>query len=813
MNYLIKIKLLIFLFLIFSVNKNFASHYMGGEITWECIPAGQLNAGKFIFSMRLYRECGGITFGSSQILSSTSPAGNINMSLVSGWPKDISPDCNSGSFTGTGIGEITCLGAENTGADNTGAVSEYLYRSAPVMINGVPPNGGWLFNCGTCCRNPSTNISGQPGWKLRAKMYAFNNQNTYPCFDNSPVFAEKARTVILAGYPFQYNHNAFDKELDVLHFEWGVPLIDSITPVTYEPGYSYTNPLPDVNQNSSNVAALIDGNTGTISFTSYTTGAFVTSVKVSSYKSNVLVAEIWRDIQVVMLAAGTNLPPVVSPPFNNGTSYNDTITVGDTVNFALNGQDIEFLPNGSPQTMEIQVSGSQFGAYIPATGSSPATLDAATGCLNPPCATLTPAPDASAPLTGMLGIMTNFNWVTNSNHLTVDSNGVKHATVYNFVIHVSDDYCPAPASNNTVINITILPIYLPFFDNIEIESIIISQNGNVNLHWDALNDTANVFDSYYIYCANSINGPFTLIDSILDPNINTYSHNVNLNINDNKYYYLSLNQSYQGNHSTISSPIVTNIALVDSPSELCIANLQWNAFTENNNEKYDILKKEENASWLPLATTYLLNYTDTFATEKAQYRVELETAYITDSLGNTTASITQSGVVLQSHNVSIGSDSTICEDESFIILPTGNSYNSYEWSNGDNLNYFSVNGSDYGVGTHYIHVVASTNIGCYSRDTMMLTVEDCTSLNEVGNIDFNIYPNPNSGKFTIKFNNSDLNNVYIDIVDVNGKIIYQNNNISSNNLEIDISENAKGTYFIRVNNGGKALHKVITIIK
>ena len=34
---------------------------MGGEITWECIKAGP-DVGKYIFQMKVYRDCNGITF-------------------------------------------------------------------------------------------------------------------------------------------------------------------------------------------------------------------------------------------------------------------------------------------------------------------------------------------------------------------------------------------------------------------------------------------------------------------------------------------------------------------------------------------------------------------------------------------------------------------------------------------------------------------------------------------------------------------------------------------------------------------------------
>ena len=40
------------LVLTFATSKVQASHYMGGEITWQCIPTGQPNAGKYIFTMK-----------------------------------------------------------------------------------------------------------------------------------------------------------------------------------------------------------------------------------------------------------------------------------------------------------------------------------------------------------------------------------------------------------------------------------------------------------------------------------------------------------------------------------------------------------------------------------------------------------------------------------------------------------------------------------------------------------------------------------------------------------------------------------------
>ena len=48
---------LLFLLIIIGTSDVVASHYMGGEITWQCLANGN-----FRFIMKLYRECNGVTF-------------------------------------------------------------------------------------------------------------------------------------------------------------------------------------------------------------------------------------------------------------------------------------------------------------------------------------------------------------------------------------------------------------------------------------------------------------------------------------------------------------------------------------------------------------------------------------------------------------------------------------------------------------------------------------------------------------------------------------------------------------------------------
>lgn len=632
-----KLVFLFFTMLFAFGNKVDASHYMGGEITWECIPTGQPNAGKYIFIMKAFRECAGITFGTSETILSNSPAGSIPVTLQAGYPKDRSPQCNTNYLN------ITCA---TTTVPNTGGVSEYLFKSNPITLNGVPPASGWVFYWTGCCRNPCTNIPGTNSmdWYLKATMFPYNGANANPCFDNSPAFAEHPRTVITGGYPFTYNHNAYDKELDSLVYSWGQPLIAGGAPiVSYNAGYSYTSPLPGVMQNPLNVPAQINAQTGEISYTSHTTGAFVTSIRVNAYKCGIKVAEIMRDIQVVILPGVANTPPTVTAPFANPTTglfteYIDTVYAGDLVCFNMSATDFEFLPNGNPQTMTISSSGIQFGSYIPASGGNPSTFSTTTGCLNPPCATLTPAPSLTNPLAATFGVQTQFCWQTDCGHLnSVLACGVT-SNVYNFVIRVSDDYCPAPALNVSTITVVVQP--KPILKSPPIQCVEVLPNGDVKLKWSPVIDTMATFHSYHLYSYTN-NNPPVLVDSIMNINTTTYTH-VGANANQSAVnYFLKVKSGCPGLQSqTAPFDTVSTIFLSVVNPLNGTALLNWNPIRDSlltsSDTMYNVYREYPVGTWVYLGATPNLTYSDmvTVCGDTLKYYVTIADFHLVDGNGN-----------------------------------------------------------------------------------------------------------------------------------------------------------------------------------
>src|SRR5436853_6550058 len=94
------------LFFLFSLQLK-ASHLYGGEITWKCITTG-IDAGKFVFTLKAYRDCNGIPFvppNALTIYSTNSTAANYpsiwSIPMGQATITDISPsfcpsNCNTG---------------------------------------------------------------------------------------------------------------------------------------------------------------------------------------------------------------------------------------------------------------------------------------------------------------------------------------------------------------------------------------------------------------------------------------------------------------------------------------------------------------------------------------------------------------------------------------------------------------------------------------------------------------------------------------------------------------------------------------------
>ncbi|MHC1708343.1 MAG: gliding motility-associated C-terminal domain-containing protein [Bacteroidales bacterium] len=639
----------------------FASHYMGGEIWWECLPNG-----KYKFHARLYQECFGIDYNNTETMECTNVPGITSFPMNLVVINDITPVC----FNNPTFPHITCDGV--TGS-NQGGVREWVYESAQMNLPATPPPPqGWIFAINICNRNPCANIvdASQYCGYLRAIMYPYSQQSNYSnCWENSPKFIERPSTVICTGYPFSYNPNAYDPELDSLVYQWAEPWTDYNQPITgYVFPYTYNSPLPGPYWNPNNVPATVNPNTGEVSFTSFTSGAYVTVNKVSAYKCGEKVADIFREMQIVLLPCAGNDPPTVIIQYPNGDTLNnyiDTVFAGATVRYNMWAYDGQMLNDTfTPQNIKVTATGLQLGE----NGTSTTT-----GCLNPPCAqlywgdSLNPLP---LPALGVWALNTQFRWQTDCSHLATETGCGGVSNVYNFVIRTSDDYCPAPAIKWTTITIVVKNAIMPHPNPRCVET---ESNGNIRITY-SIPDTfeiPNTWNAYLIYRSKNVNGPYTLIDSLKSDNGygvgTTVWKDLTAHGNDTVYYYYMQTRSgCYGNYFSGHSDTISNILLNTSNPGGGMALNEWNApfdpLISSSSGLYTVYRRVDN-TWVTLNTTTGL--TDTSPVTGCGYikfRIGIADSSGCESLSNIDSALFQASTPPELRCISVETNGDVTVD-------------------------------------------------------------------------------------------------------------------------------------------------------
>lgn len=456
-----------------------ADHAMGGEITWKCSGNG------YIFELVFYRDCNGADINSiSETIEvwNNSSVTSIPVLFVS--RQDISPTC---SAVAGSPGPLTC-GNGTGGGNGTGAVEKAIYRSAPIILPGIPPAAGWIFTYHIFSRNGNISNLQNPityGLTISATMFPGPTTTAGVCTDNSAQFLQDPYFISCVGDPYEYNLHPVDVDLDSIHTLFGTPYDDftgtynpgtNPIPVPFEVGYSVNSPTPDATFAAGNIPATLNPTNGNLTFTSNTVGSYVIKVQAESYRNGTKISVVEREMQIyVVNCAGTNTAPDVVGPFAG--AFNTTVTAGTLVNFTLQSTDVELLQDGTPQNNSLTATG------IELTGS----------CAISPCATLNPVPV----VTGVQGVSTNFSWQTDCAHVPILYGRPKQSVDYTFVFKVQDNYCQIPKATYKTITITVVsPAIIGATD---ITCITTATNGDVTVTWDPVLDPAGTFAGYNLY--------------------------------------------------------------------------------------------------------------------------------------------------------------------------------------------------------------------------------------------------------------------------------------------------------------------------
>lgn len=595
--------------------------FRGGEITWACTPQGN-----FRFIMKLYRDCAGPgTFADTLWIRSNAP-GFDSIGMVRTAISDITPtcDCPAGAA-------LSCATATQTGS---GALEEHTYTSTAffpygVNLTGVPPITGYYFAFEGNGRAPSTNlVPGNSNFAIRSVMYPYPNSTLQVCFDDTPDFLERSPIVTCSGSSNWYIHKHLDRELDSITWEWARPLHDINTPImAYQPGYAFNHPLPGLVHDTANIPSTLNPQNGDLSFTSHTTGSFSVVVKATAYKCGHKVAEIFREMPVIIIPCAPNNPPDIT--VNGQLSFlTDTIFPGALVSYLIAATDTDTCQGSSPASLQT-VKLSTFGKHY-ATPIMPPV------CFNPPCATLSPVIHHDSMLTGSPSVQTTLTWQTGCQHIATNDGCGSTTNKYDFIFTATDNFCPVPAKRTIRFRIVVMP--KPPLLSTPIVCADVDTNGVVFLFWNQPEDSLGVFDSYHLYTSGQPNGPFTLIDSVFNFN-QTLHLDQGAGAHQHPVYYLQSVRSMSGGFMVYGLPfdtvstIFAEVTGYDTTQS--VASLTWNPLRKNSlpgtMPEYTVYREYPAGNWNVAGTTTAHTWSDTLppGNKVVRYKVSTSDTLIT----------------------------------------------------------------------------------------------------------------------------------------------------------------------------------------
>jgi len=368
----IAIASLMILFAFVSTNKLFASHAISGAIEYT-----HVSGDDYLVTVNFYRDCSGISAPGTLHLkaSSTICAVNINYFLQLRSVTDVTPSCPSYI--------TTCAPGVNIGL----GIELHQYADTITIQTGC---ADFLLSVEHCARNPSANTTSggclYVETKINTLIAPYNNS---PSFNVDPIF------ILFRTQPHNFTMGTTEVDGDVVRYSLIDPLIGAGTPITFNPPFTFGNPIAGA------PPLTIDPLNGNMSITPTAfSGGHVFAVLVEEFRYGILIGSMIRDMQVQILSNTAFRVPSISGFGGVGsTNYTDTICLYDTINHPI----FAFDPN--------------LGDTI--------TLRTVTTGLGSPVATTT----------SVNNISTNFYW-------SPVFSGITTPGYYTITLEVTDNTCP-----------------------------------------------------------------------------------------------------------------------------------------------------------------------------------------------------------------------------------------------------------------------------------------------------------------------------------------------------------------------------------
>ena len=329
------LKKIFFIFLAVVLNFNLvkASHWVAGNIEWECL-------GNNEYKLRVigYWDCGGFVGPDPSVFleMTSSCTGTSNVTL-----NPIILDPNTGATTSI-VTNLCAQESQCTECSSTPqcqiirpGIKKRIYEATVTLQD----CHDWVFSFGSCCRNnPAPAISNSLGddpWYIYAEM----NSLDAPC-NSSPSFEDDVDLFICENILNTLNYGAIDPNGDSLVYSFVYPLQAPGTSININPGYTQTNfMLTDgpIQLNSETGEIIIIPDDGQVGVNQESFFA----VRVDKYRNGQIIGTIIRDVNLNTVENCDPIAPFsigISDISNNSSYINDStiyVCAGDSLNFSI----------------------------------------------------------------------------------------------------------------------------------------------------------------------------------------------------------------------------------------------------------------------------------------------------------------------------------------------------------------------------------------------------------------------------------------------------------------------------------------------
>ncbi|MBI9035223.1 MAG: T9SS type A sorting domain-containing protein [Bacteroidales bacterium] len=161
-------------------------------------------------------------------------------------------------------------------------------------------------------------------------------------------------------------------------------------------------------------------------------------------------------------------------------------------------------------------------------------------------------------------------------------------------------------------------------------------------------------------------------------------------------------------------------------------------------------------------------------------------------------------------NIEVSPANEVCEGETITLTAICEDEVNYLWSPGNSTS--EILNIAETVGT-YNYTVAATNLfNCTSQESVEITFVDCTNVNDTDASVIILFPNPNTGEFTLEINTNTLPEA-IRIYSAQGKMVFEQSSkeLITNLMTFNLSNLHPGVYYTQIEFDGKVMIKKMII--